>query len=291
MLRALAPADSVSHLRSYSTVETGIRTERDGCTTAPDGGPERAQASRRRTHSYTARWYSPGESERQGEGPCLEAEDIVLCAQADGAWSAGAANVVARRDGWSSLPSPWRPRSGAAPGAAGSRCRLRRSRRAAPSRAASLIQRSRGTGHGSPGLRSALRSARRRRGRGRGAFASAAVLLCEPVRRGAAQVAPGDPAGSPSSCRSAGLSFVMYLSVRRSRRYQPRFHDKYFREVPDPALPPACVGYLMHDGRIRETDAVATLLRPRGRGVAIAPVNEPGRRRQDESRGPTGSLC
>jgi uncharacterized membrane protein len=75
---------------------------------------------------------------------------------------------------------------------------------------------------------------------------------------------------------AAGLGFIAILFLRRGRERRPKFRGRYYRDVPDPALPPAYVGYLMHSGRIRDTDAVATLLDLANRGVIeIAALDEP----------------
>lgn len=65
----------------------------------------------------------------------------------------------------------------------------------------------------------------------------------------------------------AGLGLVAFLFVKYGREYRTQFRGPYFRELPDPDLAPALVGTLMRWGKVKNEDAIATLLDLANRGV------------------------
>lgn len=63
------------------------------------------------------------------------------------------------------------------------------------------------------------------------------------------------------------LLFVGVMFWRNGREPHPQFSAQYLREIPESALPPALVGYLVRQGTVESKDAVATLLDLVNRGV------------------------
>ena len=61
------------------------------------------------------------------------------------------------------------------------------------------------------------------------------------------------------------LGFVLWRRFGREPR--PQFRGQYFRDIPEPALPPALVGYIWRMGDVTKEDASATLLDLIDRGV------------------------
>jgi len=65
----------------------------------------------------------------------------------------------------------------------------------------------------------------------------------------------------------AALIIVIVLYVRFGREPKPRFQAPYLRDIPQPSLPPALVGFIWRMGSVGREDATATLLDLINRGV------------------------
>ena len=63
------------------------------------------------------------------------------------------------------------------------------------------------------------------------------------------------------------LVLVIFLWVRYGREPKPRFQAEYLREIPQPPLPPALVGFIWRMGSPSREDSTATLLDLVNRGV------------------------
>jgi uncharacterized membrane protein len=63
------------------------------------------------------------------------------------------------------------------------------------------------------------------------------------------------------------LVLVIVLYVRFGRELRPRFNAPYLRDLPEPPLPPALVGFIWRMGSVGREDATATLLDLINRGV------------------------
>jgi uncharacterized membrane protein len=63
------------------------------------------------------------------------------------------------------------------------------------------------------------------------------------------------------------LILVIVLYVRFGREPKPRFQAPYLRDIPEPSLPPALVGFIWRMGTVGREDATATLLDLINRGV------------------------
>ncbi len=65
----------------------------------------------------------------------------------------------------------------------------------------------------------------------------------------------------------AALILVIVLYVRFGREPKPKFSAPYLRDIPEPSLPPALVGFIWRMGTVGREDATATLLDLINRGV------------------------
>ena len=63
------------------------------------------------------------------------------------------------------------------------------------------------------------------------------------------------------------LILVIVLYVRFGREPKPKFQAPYLRDIPEPSLPPALVGFIWRMGTVGREDATATLLDLINRGV------------------------
>jgi uncharacterized membrane protein len=63
------------------------------------------------------------------------------------------------------------------------------------------------------------------------------------------------------------LILVIVLYVRFGREPRPKFNAPYLRDIPEPSLPPALVGFIWRMGSVGREDATATLLDLIDRGV------------------------
>jgi uncharacterized membrane protein len=65
----------------------------------------------------------------------------------------------------------------------------------------------------------------------------------------------------------AAIVIVVILYVRFGREPKPQFQSQYLRDIPQPPLPPALVGFIWRMGVVSREDASATLLDLVSRGV------------------------
>jgi uncharacterized membrane protein len=65
----------------------------------------------------------------------------------------------------------------------------------------------------------------------------------------------------------AALVVFVWAYRRYGREHRPSFTGEYYRELPEPALPPALVGSLWRMGAVKDEDAVATLMDLIDRGM------------------------
>ena len=66
---------------------------------------------------------------------------------------------------------------------------------------------------------------------------------------------------------AVALVLIIFLWVKYGREPKPQFKAQYLREIPQPPLPPALVGFIWRMGSVSREDSTATLLDLVNRGV------------------------